>query len=168
MFETRPSLKDCENQRNYQALFRDEASAHEPFIAAIFGPYDPQLPDQARAVGTRCRDFVASAEYKHPGRKQISDAVTATAVASTSRSCQTRSARAARWLAPLWHLRCGVRRKALPNLACCWGSSEHTRFRCTPFPVRLPSQYFVFAPDMTLTSAPRVDLSLQTQPTSAA
>jgi len=61
-----------------------------------------------------------------------------------------------------------VRRKALPHLACCLGSSEYTRFGCTPFSLRLPSQYFVLAPDMTLTSAPRVDLPLQRQATSAA
>lgn len=50
VFDTTPSLKDCENQRNYQALFRDTASSEEPFVAAIIGPYDPQLPDQRSAL----------------------------------------------------------------------------------------------------------------------
>ncbi|GMH38254.1 hypothetical protein BSKO_06138 [Bryopsis sp. KO-2023] len=43
VFEPAPSKKDMENQRNYQALFRDEASMTEPFVGFIVGPYDPQL-----------------------------------------------------------------------------------------------------------------------------
>lgn len=43
MFEPAPSKKDMENQRNYQALFRDEVSRSEPFVGFIVGPYDPQL-----------------------------------------------------------------------------------------------------------------------------
>jgi len=50
IFETRPSQKDCENQRNYQALFRagdpGGGAAEAPFVAAIVGPYDPSLPDE--------------------------------------------------------------------------------------------------------------------------
>ena len=44
VFEPRPSQKDCENQRNYQALFRCGETGLEPFLGAIIGPYNPQLP----------------------------------------------------------------------------------------------------------------------------
>ena len=38
---THPSLRDIENQANYQALFRDEEAGIEmPFVGAIVGPYD--------------------------------------------------------------------------------------------------------------------------------
>lgn len=50
IFEPRPSAKDSENQRNYQALFQDAASGTEPFVGAIVGPYDAQLPSEASAV----------------------------------------------------------------------------------------------------------------------
>lgn len=54
IFDTHPSQKDCENQRNYQALFRAEACngarADEPFVAAIVGPYDLTLPDERSAT----------------------------------------------------------------------------------------------------------------------
>jgi protein MYSM1 len=44
IFAPTPSQKDAENQRNYQALFRDAAAAVEPFVGAIVGPYDQALP----------------------------------------------------------------------------------------------------------------------------
>ncbi|KAK9816984.1 hypothetical protein WJX72_007805 [[Myrmecia] bisecta] len=50
VFAPRPSQKDNENQRNYQALFRCEKSKLEPFLGAIVGPYDTQLPTQASAL----------------------------------------------------------------------------------------------------------------------
>ena len=43
IFAPKPSQKDAENQRNYQALFRCEASSLEPFLGAIVGPYDVQM-----------------------------------------------------------------------------------------------------------------------------
>ena len=46
IFAPKPSQKDSENQRNYQALFRCEKTRLEPFIGAIVGPYDLQLPTQ--------------------------------------------------------------------------------------------------------------------------
>lgn len=46
IFAPKPSQKDSENQRNYQALFRCEETRLEPFIGAIVGPYDLQLPTQ--------------------------------------------------------------------------------------------------------------------------
>ena len=47
VFEPRPSAKDNENQRNYQALCRDPATGLEPWIGAIVGPYDQMLPSAA-------------------------------------------------------------------------------------------------------------------------
>jgi proteasome lid subunit RPN8/RPN11 len=42
VFYTHPSLRDIENQANYQALFRDDGPQGEsmPFVGAIVGPYD--------------------------------------------------------------------------------------------------------------------------------
>jgi SHAQKYF class myb-like DNA-binding protein len=47
VFEPRPSAKDNENQRNYQALCRDVSTGLEPWVGAIVGPYDQQLPTAA-------------------------------------------------------------------------------------------------------------------------
>lgn len=44
VFEPRPSAKDNENQRNYQALCRDGDTGMEPWVGAIVSPYDKQLP----------------------------------------------------------------------------------------------------------------------------
>lgn len=46
IFAPKPSQKDNENQRNYQALFRCDQTRLEPFVGAIVGPYDLQLPNQ--------------------------------------------------------------------------------------------------------------------------
>ena len=46
IFAPKPSQKDNENQRNYQALFRCDKTRLEPFVGAIVGPYDLQLPTQ--------------------------------------------------------------------------------------------------------------------------
>ena len=61
VFAPKPSQKDAENQRNYQALFRCEASGVEPFLGAIVGPWDLQLPSPVstrsppwHAAITRC------------------------------------------------------------------------------------------------------------------
>ncbi|KAJ2608768.1 hypothetical protein EV177_004797, partial [Coemansia sp. RSA 1804] len=43
-FRPDPSIIDIENQTAYQKLFRDSGSAEEPFVGAIVGPYDAQLP----------------------------------------------------------------------------------------------------------------------------
>ncbi|KAJ2830522.1 hypothetical protein IWW50_000223 [Coemansia erecta] len=43
-FRPDPSIIDIENQTAYQALFRDNDSSEEPFVGAIVGPYDPELP----------------------------------------------------------------------------------------------------------------------------
>ncbi|KAJ1735242.1 hypothetical protein LPJ61_000656 [Coemansia biformis] len=43
-FRPDPSIIDIENQTAYQKLFRDKESAEEPFVGAIVGPYDPELP----------------------------------------------------------------------------------------------------------------------------
>jgi protein MYSM1 len=39
-----------DNQRNYQALFRCEASRLEPFLGVILGPFDVALPAPLTAV----------------------------------------------------------------------------------------------------------------------
>lgn len=61
VFEPRPSRKDMDNQRNYQALTRDTAGCSsscaggpaasssagpvlEPFVGFILSPFDPALP----------------------------------------------------------------------------------------------------------------------------
>ena len=54
IFAPKPSQKDSENQRNYQALFRCEKTRLEPFIGAIVGPYDLQLPTQVSFLGSAC------------------------------------------------------------------------------------------------------------------
>ncbi|KAJ2791895.1 hypothetical protein GGI18_000806 [Coemansia linderi] len=43
-FRPDPSIIDIENQTAYQTLFRDGDSSEEPFVGAIVGPYDPELP----------------------------------------------------------------------------------------------------------------------------
>ena len=45
-FAPQPSDKDNDNQRNYQAQFRDEQSRQEPFVGAIVGPYHLHLPSE--------------------------------------------------------------------------------------------------------------------------
>ena len=47
VFEPRPSAKDNENQRNYQALCRDSSTGLEPWVGAIVGPYAQHLPTAA-------------------------------------------------------------------------------------------------------------------------
>ena len=44
IFAPRPSLKDNENQRNYQALCRDLTTELEPWVGLIVSPYDPDQP----------------------------------------------------------------------------------------------------------------------------
>eukprot|EP00210_Caulerpa_lentillifera_P000275 g268.t1 len=43
VFSATPSMKDIENQRNYQYLFRDDLSQLEPFVGLIVSPYDVEL-----------------------------------------------------------------------------------------------------------------------------
>ncbi|KAK9830977.1 hypothetical protein WJX81_004646 [Elliptochloris bilobata] len=50
IFAPKPSQKDAENQRNYQALFRCADTGLEPFLGAIVGPFDVQLPSVASAI----------------------------------------------------------------------------------------------------------------------
>lgn len=47
IFEPRPSAKDNENQRNYQALCRDAATGLEPWVGLIMSPYDQALETPA-------------------------------------------------------------------------------------------------------------------------
>ncbi|KAJ2004768.1 hypothetical protein H4R26_002328 [Coemansia thaxteri] len=48
-FRPDPSIIDIENQTAYQTLFRDNSSSEEPFVGAIVGPYDPELPGPVSA-----------------------------------------------------------------------------------------------------------------------
>ncbi|KAJ2438908.1 hypothetical protein GGF42_008136, partial [Coemansia sp. RSA 2424] len=48
-FRPDPSIIDIDNQTAYQALFRDSDSSEEPFVGAIVGPYDPELPGPVSA-----------------------------------------------------------------------------------------------------------------------
>lgn len=48
-FQPLPSAKDCDNQANYQALFRDASvggatGGDSPFVGAIISPYDLRMP----------------------------------------------------------------------------------------------------------------------------
>lgn len=52
VFPPNPSGIDVDNQRNYQALFRDAASGAEPFVGFIVGPYDLRLPTPSSKVQT--------------------------------------------------------------------------------------------------------------------
>ena len=49
-FAPLPSVKDVENQCNYQALFRDEAAQAEPLLGVIVGPYDLRLPEPVSRI----------------------------------------------------------------------------------------------------------------------
>ncbi|KAJ1665903.1 hypothetical protein IW140_002829 [Coemansia sp. RSA 1813] len=49
-FRPDPSVIDIENQTAYQKLFRDNDSTEEPFVGAIVGPYDAQLPGPVSAL----------------------------------------------------------------------------------------------------------------------
>jgi len=49
VFHAEPSIKDIENQLNYQILFRDEKQ-YEPFVGLIFGPYDVRLPSEETMI----------------------------------------------------------------------------------------------------------------------
>ena len=44
VFEARPSQKDNENQRNYQALCHDASTGLAPWVGVIISPYLPSLP----------------------------------------------------------------------------------------------------------------------------
>lgn len=49
VFDTHPSLRDVENQANYQRLFRDDEGG-VPFVGAIVGPYATRNPDLSSDV----------------------------------------------------------------------------------------------------------------------
>ena len=50
VFQARPSVKDNENQRNYQALCREPVTGLEPWVGAIISPYDQALPTEASDI----------------------------------------------------------------------------------------------------------------------
>eukprot|EP01135_Chromosphaera_perkinsii_P000566 Nk52_evm28s123 gene=Nk52_evmTU28s123 len=45
-FKPIPSVRDCENQNNYQILFSDAETKKQPFVGAIVGPYDVGMPTE--------------------------------------------------------------------------------------------------------------------------
>ena len=61
VFEARPSAKDNENQRNYQALCRDAGTGLEPWVGAIVGPYDQALPSPASMPASATRRSACAA-----------------------------------------------------------------------------------------------------------
>lgn len=48
VFEARPSQKDNENQRNYQALCHNASTGVAPWVGAIISPYQASLPSVVR------------------------------------------------------------------------------------------------------------------------
>ena len=50
VFQPDPSLRDIENQTNYQILFKDEQHKKEPFVGIIIGTYDTRLKDEQSVV----------------------------------------------------------------------------------------------------------------------
>jgi hypothetical protein len=50
LFHLDPSLRDIENQTNYQILFRDEQHKREPFVGVIIGPYDTRLKSEESVI----------------------------------------------------------------------------------------------------------------------
>jgi SHAQKYF class myb-like DNA-binding protein len=48
-FRPEPSVRDLDNQRNYQKQFESDG-APSPFLAAIVSPYDPKLPTTHSAI----------------------------------------------------------------------------------------------------------------------
>lgn len=50
VFEARPSQKDNENQRNYQALCHDASTGLAPWVGVIISPYLPSLPSPVRVL----------------------------------------------------------------------------------------------------------------------
>jgi len=65
VFAPKPSLKDAENQRNYQALFRCTASGLEPFVGGIVGPFDVQLPTQAHGLPRAARGGCRAVAWRY-------------------------------------------------------------------------------------------------------
>jgi len=49
-FQPDPSLRDIENQTNYQLLFRDQEHHEEPFAGIIVGTYDTRIPSTASII----------------------------------------------------------------------------------------------------------------------
>ncbi|KAJ2714686.1 hypothetical protein H4R19_001598 [Coemansia spiralis] len=72
-FRPDPSIIDIENQTAYQKLFRDSESAEEPFVGAIVGPYDPELPGPVSVFNWFCVGRSA-VDRGHPKRLAVETA----------------------------------------------------------------------------------------------
>jgi len=46
VFKPEPSVRDIENQQNFQHLFTDKATKDEPFLGVIIAPYDSAQPSR--------------------------------------------------------------------------------------------------------------------------
>ena len=66
-FEPTPSVRDIENQTNYQTLFRRQDGS-EPFVGVIVSPYDPRTPvfTSRFQVVTISNEWNPSNEYRMP------------------------------------------------------------------------------------------------------
>ncbi|KAI8322428.1 hypothetical protein GQ54DRAFT_240472, partial [Martensiomyces pterosporus] len=69
-FRPDPSIIDIENQTAYQTLFRDNESSEEPFVGAIVGPYDPELPGPVSVFNWFCVGKSA-VDRGHPKRLMV-------------------------------------------------------------------------------------------------
>jgi hypothetical protein len=50
VFQPDPSIRDIENQTNYQNLLKDANANVEPFVGIIFGPYDIRMPTEETTI----------------------------------------------------------------------------------------------------------------------
>ncbi|KAJ1959615.1 hypothetical protein GGI12_004249 [Dipsacomyces acuminosporus] len=72
-FRPDPSIIDIENQTAYQTLFHDNESSEEPFVGAIVGPYDPELPGPLSVFNWFCVGRTA-VDRGHPKRLMVETA----------------------------------------------------------------------------------------------
>jgi len=54
VFQPDPSVRDIENQTNYQGLFRDQKNSVDPFVGLIVGPYDTRMPTEESTFNWFC------------------------------------------------------------------------------------------------------------------
>ncbi|KAJ1653376.1 hypothetical protein IWQ61_006490 [Dispira simplex] len=104
-----PSLVDLENQCNYQSLFANQTTRAEPFVGAIVGPYDPNLPGSVSVVNwfyvdrERARSLAGGYGSRQTGKPvdiaQISDP---SLVAKRLVFEYTKDEEIPRWQADLW------------------------------------------------------------------
>ena len=62
VFQPDPSIRDIENQSNYQTLFRDNATSIDPFVGLIIGPYDIRIPTE-ESIFSKIKYFKLKISY---------------------------------------------------------------------------------------------------------